>query len=107
MSITLTDIAGAVAASQDVSRASIERLLVSAFSEIAAHLEKGDDVVIKNFARLQVKDRPGRVACNPLTKNEPVEVPPRRVIKLVPRGDFKDLLGHALDEDGSEAEVAQ
>ena len=98
-SVTLSVIVAEVAAQLEVSQVSVEKVLTTAFTSISGHLETGNDVVLKDFARLQIKDRAARTVSNPLTKGVEIEVPPRRVIKFIPRGNLKGLLSEALDEE--------
>ena len=89
-SVTFKQLIAATAEAGGVTKVTAEKQLTALFGVIGSALSGGDQVVIKNFGRLFIKDKPARSARNPRT-GEAVQVPARKVVKFTARGDLKGL----------------
>lgn len=91
MSITLQEIGRAAAAQTQYTQVVAREILEAALAYIADQLAQGESVVLKGVGRLNPRVRPARTARNP-NDGTPVDVPAKRVVKFIPRGDLKEQL---------------
>lgn len=88
MSVTIKQLTDVVSKKSGLTKTASLSLLETLFAEISAALKSGEDVTIKDFARLAPKVRAARTARNPRT-GDAISVPAKQVFKLVPRGAMK------------------
>ena len=55
-------------------------------------LARGDHLTLPGIGKVRVKERPARTGRNPAT-GESIEIPAKRVVRLVPAKTLKDALG--------------
>lgn len=89
-SVTFKQLITTAAEAGGVTKVTAEKQLTAIFDYIGEALKSGDQVVLKNFGRLFVKQKPARAARNPRT-GAAVQVPARNVVKFASRGDLKGL----------------
>ncbi len=69
-----SELIAAVAEKAGLKKTEAEKALAAFVETVSEKLAAGEKVQIVGFGTFEVKDRPARVAHNPMTK-EPVEVP--------------------------------
>ena len=66
---------------------------LAALAELAAKIvKKGDKLALPGFVTLKVQHRKARMGRNPQT-GEPIKIPAKKVVKAVPAGALKGILG--------------
>jgi len=88
MSVTIKELVTVVAEQNDLTKVAAEKVISDVFSSITSSLQAGDEVVIRNFGRLYLHERPARKGRNPKTGEE-INIAAKTVIKFSPRGDLK------------------
>lgn len=104
MSVTIQDITRTTAANLGLTQAAVREILMEAFEVIGANLSEGNSVVLKGLGRFNTKVRPARI-CRVPNSGEQVNVPPKRVVKFVPRGDLKASLNDPSWDGASEVQA--
>ena len=104
MSVTIQDITRTTAANLGLTQAAVREIIMEAFEVIGANLSEGNSVVLKGLGRFNTKVRPARI-CRVPNSGEQVNVPPKRVVKFVPRGDLKASLNDPSWDGASEVQA--
>ncbi|HAF43016.1 MAG TPA: HU family DNA-binding protein [Sphingobium sp.] len=86
-----TDLAEAVAASHDISKAEARKLVDSVVGAIADAAAKGDEVSLNGFGKFKVKDSPARQGRNPAT-GAVIEIAASKKLTFTPAKAVKDRL---------------
>ncbi|NWK97028.1 integration host factor [Sphingobium lactosutens] len=86
-----TDLAEAVAASHDISKAEARKLVDSVIGAIADAAAKGDEVSLNGFGKFKVKDSPARQGRNPAT-GAVIEIAASKKLTFTPAKAVKDRL---------------
>ncbi|HUD91908.1 HU family DNA-binding protein [Sphingobium sp.] len=86
-----TDLAEAVAASHDISKADARKLVDSVIGAIADAAAKGDEVSLNGFGKFKVKDSPARQGRNPAT-GAVIEIAASKKLTFTPAKAVKDRL---------------
>lgn len=76
-------------------------VMESVLDEISSQLETGEEVLITNFGRFELRDREGRTMTNPKT-GEVHDIPPRQVVHFSPSEKFKQLVDDSYEPDSSD-----
>ena len=90
------ELIGRVSARSGYMRKDTEAVLSVVLEEIAAALERGEDVRLSGFGTFETHERGEHTARNPKT-NAPVTVAPSRTVRFRPGKALK----HRTDEKGS------
>jgi DNA-binding protein HU-beta len=61
------DLADALAASHDLTKADARKLVDAVFATITDHAAKGEEISLNGFGKFKVKDTPAREGRNPAT----------------------------------------
>jgi DNA-binding protein HU-beta len=85
------DLADAVAASHDISKADARKLVDSVFSTIAGAAARGDEVSLNGFGKFKVKHSPAREGRNPAT-GATIQIAASRKLTFSPSKAVKDTL---------------
>jgi len=85
------DLADAVAASHDISKADARKLVDSVFSAIADAAARGDEVSLNGFGKFKVKNSPAREGRNPAT-GATIQIAASRKLTFSPAKAVKDAL---------------
>jgi len=85
------DLADAIAASNDLSKAEARKLVDAVIGAIADAAAKGDEVSLSGFGKFKVKDRPARQGRNPST-GATIEIAASRKLTFAPAKGIKDRL---------------
>ncbi len=89
--VVVKDLSSQLALKTGMSRNRAYEFLKYVFALITAALERGDEVVIRDFGKFQVVTRAPRQARNPST-GETVQVPARKSVKFKPSKTVRDKL---------------
>lgn len=84
-----SDLIKKVSQESDVTQAQIEQILDLLMVTIEETLASGENVVIKNFGKFEVRDRAPTVRRNPRSGTE-IKVPRRRAVLFHPSPAFKE-----------------
>ena len=89
MGITMskTDLVGAVAAKTETSKKDAEKAVNATLEAITQALANGDKVQLIGFGTFSVMEKEARTGINPRTK-EKIEIPARKVVKFKPAADL-------------------
>jgi len=93
--ITRADLTEAVIREVGLPRNESAEMVEIVIQEIAACLERGEQVKISSFGSFNVRDKRERVGRNPKT-GETVPISPRRVIGFRPSNIMKERINTAL-----------
>jgi integration host factor subunit alpha len=93
--ITRADLTEAVIREVGLPRNESAEMVENVIQEIAACLERGEQVKISSFGTFNVRQKRERVGRNPKT-GETVPIAPRRVIGFRPSNIMKDRINRAL-----------
>ncbi|BBD00888.1 MULTISPECIES: HU family DNA-binding protein [Sphingobium] len=85
------DLADAIAASNDLSKAEARKLVDAVIGAIADAAAKGDEVSLSGFGKFKVKDSPARQGRNPST-GATIEIAASRKLTFAPAKGIKDRL---------------
>jgi DNA-binding protein HU-beta len=85
------DLADAIAASNDLSKAEARKLVDGVIGAIADAAAKGDEVSLSGFGKFKVKDSPARQGRNPST-GATIEIAASRKLTFAPAKGIKDRL---------------
>jgi len=86
-----------------ISKANVERFYDGLVSLAKRELRSKGEFVLPGLGALKVRARKARVARNPRT-GEPVRVPARKVVRLVPYSGLKDLFSRKEEEPARDEE---
>ncbi|MCI4590435.1 HU family DNA-binding protein [Sphingobium sp. BYY-5] len=86
-----TDLAEAVAAAHDISKAEARKLVDSVIGAITDAAAKGDEVSLNGFGKFKVKDSPARQGRNPST-GATIEIAASKKLTFTPAKAVKDKL---------------
>lgn len=86
-----SDLAEAVAASHDLSKADARKLVDAVIGAIADAAAKGDEVSLSGFGKFKVKDSPARQGRNPST-GATIEIAASKKLTFTPAKAVKDRL---------------
>ncbi len=93
--VTRADLTEAVIREVGLPRNESAEMVESVIQEIAACLERGEQVKISSFGTFNVREKRERVGRNPKT-GETVPIAPRRVIGFRPSNIMKERINDAL-----------
>ena len=85
------DLADAIAASNDLSKAEARKRVAAVIGAIADAAAKGDEVSLSGFGKFKVKDSPARQGRNPST-GATIEIAASRKLTFAPAKGIKDRL---------------
>ena len=85
------DLADAIAASNDLSKAEARKLVDAVIGAIADAAAKGDEVSLSGFGKFKVNDSPARQGRNPST-GATIEIAASRKLTFAPAKGIKDRL---------------
>lgn len=86
-----SDLAEAVAAAHDLSKADARKLVDAVIGAIADAAAKGDEVSLSGFGKFKVKDSPARQGRNPST-GATIEIAASKKLTFTPAKAVKDRL---------------
>lgn len=86
-----SDLADALAAANDLTKADARKLVDGVFAEIANAAAKGEEVAINGFGKFKVKDAPAREGRNPAT-GATIQIAASRKLTFAPAKTVKDKL---------------
>ncbi len=86
-----SDLAEAVAASHDLSKADARKLVDAVIGAIADAAANGDEVSLSGFGKFKVKDSPARQGRNPST-GATIEIAASKKLTFTPAKAVKDRL---------------
>ncbi|SEK04029.1 DNA-binding protein HU-beta [Sphingobium sp. AP50] len=86
-----SELAEALAAEQDITKADARKYVDAIFSSIAAAAAKGDEVSLNGFGKFKVKDSPARQGRNPAT-GATIEIAASKKLSFTPAKAVKDQL---------------
>ena len=89
--VTRAHLSEAVYQEIGLSRHESAQLIESIFEEIAASLEKGENVKLSSFGSFLVRHKRGRMGRNPKT-GEAVPIKPRKVLVFRPSNVLKNMV---------------
>jgi len=93
--VTRADLTEAVIREVGLPRNESAEMVESVIQEVAACLERGEQVKISSFGSFNVREKRERVGRNPKT-GETVPISPRRVIAFKPSNIMKERINAAL-----------
>lgn len=85
------DLADALAAGYDLSKAEARKLVDTVFASIADAAAKGEEISLAGFGKFKVKDSPAREGRNPAT-GEAMTIAASRKLAFTPAKAVKDRL---------------
>jgi DNA-binding protein HU-beta len=86
-----------------ISKANVERFYDGLVSLALKELKTKGEFVLPGLGALKVRARKARMARNPRT-GEPVRVPAKKVVRLVPYSGLKDLFAKKTEEPPEQKE---
>ncbi|MGD9140171.1 MAG: HU family DNA-binding protein [bacterium] len=86
-----------------ISKANVERFYDGLVSLARKELRTKGEFVLPGLGALKVRARKARMARNPRT-GEPVRVPAKKVVRLIPYSGLKDLFTKKEEEPAEEKE---
>ena len=89
--VTLKNIAGALAERHGMARKRMDKLLNGAIALIVKHLKKGDRIRIAGLGTLQVRSRAVRMGRNPAT-GEPIKIKASKKVAFRAAKDLKEAV---------------
>ena len=92
MALTKADLINKVyKINQDFTKAQAREAVEAILNIIKSNLENGNDVLLSNFGKLNIKDKTARRGRNPQT-GEAMMLEPRRVVTFRPSGNLRAKL---------------
>lgn len=85
------DLADALAAGHDLSKADARKLVDTVFASITEAAAKGEEISLSGFGKFKVKDSPAREGRNPAT-GEAMTIAASRKLAFTPAKAVKDRL---------------
>jgi len=85
------DLADAVAAAHDLTKADARKLVDAVFATIADSAAKGEEVSLNGFGKFKVKDTPAREGRNPST-GATIQIAAAKKLTFAPAKAVKDKL---------------
>lgn len=86
-----SDLAEAVAAHNDITKADARRHVDAVFAAIADAAAKGEEVSLNGFGKFKVKETPAREGRNPAT-GAPMQIAAGKKVSFTPAKGLKDKL---------------
>lgn len=86
-----SDLAEAVAAQNDITKADARRHVDAVFAAIADAAAKGEEVSLNGFGKFKVKETPAREGRNPAT-GAPMQIAAGKKVSFTPAKGLKDKL---------------
>ena len=91
MTVTKQRLIESIQNQTEFSKKESAELVESVIEYITRSLENGEDVLISNFGKFQVKEKNARKGRNPST-GEPMMLPARKVVTFNVSGNLKDKI---------------
>ena len=91
MTVTKQRLIESIQNQTEFSKKQSTELVESVIEYISSSLENGEDVLISNFGKFQVKDKKARNGRNPST-GEPIVLPARKVVTFRISNNLKDKI---------------
>ena len=91
MTVTKQKLIESIQSQTEFSKKQSTELVESVIEYISSSLENGEDVLISNFGKFQVKEKNARKGRNPST-GEQMILPARKVVSFRASNNFKDKI---------------
>jgi DNA-binding protein HU-beta len=89
--MTQAELIAAIAEISGAKQTTVKDVLAAMSTITREALTRGDELTLPGIGKVTVKDRPARTGRNPAT-GEAIEIPARRVVRLVPAKVLKEAL---------------
>ena len=89
--MTQAELIAAIAERSGAKQTTVKDVLAAMSTITREALTRGDELTLPGIGKVTVKDRPARAGRNPAT-GEAIEIPAKRVVRLVPAKVLKEAL---------------